>query len=88
MGLLGKKSLNPDEGLWITPCYGIHTWFMRFPLDCVFVDRDCKVIETKSDVKPWRIVMPVKGAHSVFEFSAGWLAAHPVQKGDQLNVLR
>ncbi len=85
-GLLGTASLPDDKALWITSCSSIHTFFMNYPIDVVFVDRALKVRRTFANVKPWRMTLPVLGASSVFEFSAGAIARHRIEVGDQLHV--
>lgn len=54
-GLLGRKSLPLGEGLWIKRCNSIHTLFMRFAIDAVFVDDNLKVVSIYRNLKPWRI---------------------------------
>lgn len=69
-GLLGRQSLAPDEGLLLKPAGSVHTAFMRFPIDVVFLDRDLKVLRVAADVPPWRIVAQ-RGAKAVLELPAG-----------------
>ena len=76
--------MAPDEGLWIVPCAMIHTLFMRFPIDAVFLDRELKALRVVSGIKPWRLSPWVPGAHSVLEL-AGGCAAPAVQEGDLLE---
>ncbi len=71
VGLMGEKSLAPGTGLLIAPCNSIHTFFMRFDIDVVFMDRGGKVVAVKRNIKPWRMTLPVFGAHSVLEMPAG-----------------
>ncbi|MGE0761960.1 MAG: DUF192 domain-containing protein [Bdellovibrionales bacterium] len=85
-GLLGRDSLATDSTLWIEPCNSIHTCFMRFPIDAVFVDRNLVVRKVVRGLKPWRLVPPVFGAVSVFEFAAGVATPDKVAEGDQLHV--
>ena len=54
-GLLGRDSVPDDYAMIIAPCGGVHTFFMRFPIDVVFVSRDGTVVKTCRAVKPWRI---------------------------------
>ena len=91
IGLMGKKTMNPNSTLWIQgsrfiPCNSIHTCFMRFAIDVVFVDRNLKVRAVFKDLSPWRMTRVVVGAQSVFEFAAGTLARSPIEVGDQLHV--
>jgi uncharacterized protein len=90
-GLLGRSGLPAGHTLWIqgtkwVACNSIHTFFMRFTIDAVFVDRDLKVKKIYRDLKPWRMTWPVAGANSVFEFSAGSLKDQSIEVGDQLYV--
>lgn len=84
-GLLGRRSLTPGEALWIKRCNSIHTFFMRFPIDAVFVDSSLKVIHVYRALPPWRITRPHLRASSVMEFSAGTISKD-LKPGDQLYV--
>jgi len=90
-GLLGRRSLPAGQALWIrgsdlVACNSIHTFFMLFAIDAVFVDRDLIVKKIYRDLRPWRVTLPAFGAHSVFELAAGTLQHRPVDVGDQLHV--
>lgn len=85
-GLLGRSELSADTGLWIHRCNSIHTWFMRFPIDCVFVDRELRVVSVKESVGPWRFVWPQWGARSVVEVKAGVAGTWKLRKGEKLDV--
>lgn len=89
-GLLGQKSLSPKEGLWISPgilpCNSIHTFFMKFSIDCVFLDKSFKVQKIFSSVRPGLIIPPVKNANSVVELAEGIALQLNIQVGDQLHV--
>lgn len=87
VGLLGRKGLNAEQGLWILWGNSIHTCFMRFTIDCVFMDRNLKVKALKKNVKPWRFVAPVWGATSVIEMSEGMIEQLEIELGEQLNVV-
>ena len=82
-GLLGRASLPPDTGMLIRPCRSIHMWFMRFPIDVAFIDRDLCVLKRVSHVQPWRIVLAPPGTCCVLETAAGVLA--PLKIGDRLT---
>jgi uncharacterized protein len=69
-GLLGRERLGPGEGLWIVPCESVHTFFMRFAIDLVYLDRKNKVRKVRSAVGPWRLSACLS-AHSVLELPAG-----------------
>lgn len=53
-GLIGRRGLKPGTGLLITRCNCIHTFFMKFPIDAVFLDREGKVVKTVRGIPPWR----------------------------------
>ena len=82
-GLLGRSSLDPDEGMLFRPAGSIHMFFMRFPIDAVFCDRDLKVLDVRRDLQPWRTAAK-KGAKVVIELAAG--AAAGIEPGDRLVV--
>lgn len=86
VGLLKYKSLDRSSSLWLLPCNNIHTFFMRFPIDAVFVDRKLVVQAVYEDLKPGRVIWHVWKAHSAFEMNSGVAKAMNVQKGDQLHV--
>lgn len=84
-GLLGRSSMDADEGLWIVPCPMIHTFFMRFPIDVVFLDKALKVRRVITDLKPWRLSPWVWTAHSVLELPGGALKGR-AKVGDVLEI--
>jgi uncharacterized membrane protein (UPF0127 family) len=85
-GLLGRKSLPPDQAMWLKPCNNIHTFFMRFPIDVVFTDKNLVVRKVHRNVGPWKLRAAFWHGESTFEFAAGFLDRHPIQEGDQLHV--
>lgn len=86
MGLMFKPKLGENRGLWFHRCNSIHTCFMRFAIDVIYVDKNLKVKRTYENLKPWRMTRFVSGADSVFELAAGTLKKHEVKIGDQLYV--
>ena len=85
-GLLGRDGLDEGAALMLIPCFTIHTAFMRFAIDVVFVDRDGCVVRTISRLEPWRMAVAWR-AHSVVELPAGRLESCPVDVGDRLYVV-
>jgi uncharacterized protein len=83
-GLLGRKELAESEGLLIRPASSVHTLFMRFPIDVVFLDRDLSVLRVVPAVPPWRAVWRT-GAAAVLEIGAGECTARGVGVGDRLD---
>jgi uncharacterized membrane protein (UPF0127 family) len=55
----------------LMPCGSIHTFWMRFAIDVVMLDRNCRVLAVRQRVRPWRIVTAVRGTHSILELPAG-----------------
>ena len=85
-GLLGRDELPPGHGLLLRPANAVHTFFMRFPIDIVFLDRDLRVLRVAAHVKPWRAAAR-RGAHAVLELPAGECERRGAHVGDQLRVL-
>ena len=88
VGLLGRNHLEPGEGLWITPCHGVHTWFMRFSIDVIAMDADGVIVDAVSMLKPWRVRLPRPGAVSVLELPAGTLLNAPTKIGRRIEIQR
>ncbi|MCU1330045.1 MAG: hypothetical protein JWN34_5415 [Bryobacterales bacterium] len=85
-GLLKHTSLAPEHGLWIRPCEAIHTFFMKFAIDLVYIDKKLKVKKVREAVGPWR-VSGCLSAHSVIELPVGVIAATRTVAGDQLTAV-
>lgn len=85
-GLLGTSGLDEGSGIWIHRCNSIHTFFMKYAIDCVFVDSQLQIKALVKDVQPGRMVYPVKGAKSVFEMKSGNIDKLGLRLGDQLHV--
>lgn len=85
-GLLGKKGLEPGTGLLITPCGSIHSMWMRFRFDAVFISREGEVVHLIEAMPPWRASKMIWQAKSVLELPAGVIAATGTQVGDQLKL--
>ncbi|MFH2203740.1 MAG: DUF192 domain-containing protein [Elusimicrobiota bacterium] len=83
-GLLGKSRMDPEEGLWIDPCPMIHTFFMRFSIDVLFLDKGLRVRRVMENLRPWRLSPWVFTAQSVLELPGGKLRGSVV-KGDVLE---
>jgi uncharacterized protein len=84
-GLLGRRDLGSDEGVLLRPAGSVHTFFMRFPIDVVFLDRDGRVLRIAEAVRPWRSVA-ARGARSVLELRAAECARRGVTAGDVLEL--
>ena len=84
-GLLGRRELPPGEGMLIKPAPSIHTFFMRFPIDAVFLSRTGEVLKVSSNVEPWR-ARSCRRAHSVLELAAGEAERRDIARGQRLRL--
>jgi len=84
-GLLGRDGLEQGEGLLLRPASSIHTFFMRFPIDVVFLDRALVVVGIADGVDPWRAASQ-RGAKAVIELPAGESSRRGLTVGDQLTL--
>jgi uncharacterized protein len=85
-GLMFRASLEEGSGLIIDPCGSIHSMWMRFPIDVLYVARDGKVIRADAEMKPWRIgPLFVRGKY-VIELPTGTIARSKTEAGDQLSI--
>jgi uncharacterized membrane protein (UPF0127 family) len=83
IGLLGRKGLEPGAGLLLTRTSSIHTFFMRFSIDVVFLDRDLRVRSVAQQVAPFRVVWR-RGSRSVLELASGESGRVAIAEGSQL----
>lgn len=86
-GLLGRKIFPPGEVIILDPCNSIHTFFMRFPIDVLFVDKNYKVLKILHNLNPNRISHIYWLANKVIELPAGKLDLTNTQLQDQLQLL-
>ncbi len=84
-GLLGKEALSPNEALVLSPCNSIHTFFMRFPIDAIFMSSKGKVLHLYSDLKPNRLTVLHLRAKEVIELPAGTIKQWNIHVGDILK---
>ena len=85
-GLIGHSPLSSNESLWILQCNCIHTFFMSFPIDIIFINKKFQVLKVINHIVPHRISPIVWKADSIFE-SQSQTISKKVSKGDQLNVV-
>jgi uncharacterized membrane protein (UPF0127 family) len=82
-GLLGRDGLEPGTGMLIDRAPSVHMFFMRFPIDVVFLDRDRNVVGVRHRLRPWQVA-GARRAVAALELPAGRAAAAGVEKGDRL----
>ncbi len=85
-GLLGKKKLPPGEGIWLKPCRQVHTMFMSFPIDVIFLDEKGRVIGLVENMKPWKISRYFSESVGALELAAGRAAECRVREGEILEL--
>ena len=85
VGLLKHTRLEPGSGLWIVPCESVHTFFMKFPIDLVYLDKKRKVKKVRHAVPAWRLSACLT-AHSILELPAGTVEKSGTQAGDELLI--
>ena len=84
-GLLGRSGLEPGGGMLIDAAPSVHMFFMRFPIDVVFLDRDWKVVRVVHRLRPWRVA-GARRAVAALELPAGAAAAAGIEEGDVLSL--
>jgi len=88
VGLLGRRSLKPDSGVWIVPANAVHTIGMMFSFDLVLIDKNFRVVGLRELVHPFTITRPNFRAESVLELPAHSIFRSRTQIGDQLVIDR
>jgi len=86
IGLLGHHSLGDGEALILPRCNSVHTWFMRFHIDVLFLDGHWRVVELLPDMGPWRVSPVVWHAYAVVELASGAARRAGVSIGQQLGI--
>lgn len=88
VGLLGRPALGEQRAMYISPCNSIHTFFMRFPIDLIFLNSEMVVTRFVRAVKPWRMVLGGAGAANVIEIESGWFSPDAIAVGDKVCLKR
>lgn len=86
-GLIGRTGLKNDEALIIQPCNSVHTCFMSFPIDVIFLNSEFCILRAMENMKPYRFSPIVAGSRMVVELPAGRLAVTLTGVGDQLKLV-
>lgn len=87
VGLIGRPGLTAGEALILEPCQSVHMFFMRFPLDIVYLDRDGAVLRSVPDLAPGLVGPYVPGAQTVIELPAGTIENTGTKTGDRIVLL-
>jgi len=86
VGLLNRKSLEPGEALLIKPCNSIHTFFMRFPIDVAFLNKEGKVVGIVKNIGAWRLASCIFKGYMTLEMPKGCIDAHGIKTGDFIKL--
>ena len=92
LGLMGRRSLPTGHGLWLPGSNGIHMFFMRMPIDAVFLSRSStdgtrRVVSIRPGLRPWTGLVPfVRGADGVLELATGTVVRSATQRGDAIRI--
>lgn len=87
-GLIGKKEFKDGEGLYLTPCSSVHSFWMRFPIDVVYLDKESKVIYIIENMKPCQMGKVIKRAASVLELPTNTIKNSGTSINDKLLIER
>ncbi|GAC1340231.1 MAG: DUF192 domain-containing protein [Myxococcales bacterium] len=85
-GLLGRRALAEGEALLLAPCSSVHTFFMGFPIDVLFLDREGRAVGAIGSLKPWRATRIYGAAACAVELPAGALARSRTREGDAFEL--
>jgi uncharacterized protein len=88
VGLLNRSSLDGDEGLLFVPGGSIHTLWMRFPIDVIFLDEQWTILRVATSVRPWRFLRAPRGTRFVLELAAGAARVAALDNGVMLQRCR
>ena len=86
-GLLGRECLADGQGLLFKSCSSLHTFFMQFPIDIVYMDKDGKVLKSARAVKPFKFVMAPLRAYYALELPVGAINQSATRVGDSLRFI-
>lgn len=85
-GLLGTPTLQASQALWIVPCSSVHTFFMGYSIDCVFLSRELRVVKLVEHVQPFRFASCLWQAESVLEMASGSIDRLKIAPGEVMYV--
>jgi len=83
-GLMFLKKPIQEEALLLHPCNSIHMFFMRFPIDALFLDQQHKIVKVYQILQPWTFVSPVESACSTLELPAGTVEKYGIHVGQRV----
>lgn len=83
-GLMFTRSLPAGAGLWLRPCQSVHSFWMFYSIDVIFLDRNLRIVKLVANLRPFRLTAPHFSAHSVLELAPGTIERQGLKVGDQL----
>lgn len=86
-GLIGRPGLNQGEAFILLPCNSIHTCFMSFPIDVLFVDKAAVVLQSLENMRPFKLSPIIHHSYMVVELPAGRIAATCTGTGHRLQLM-
>jgi uncharacterized membrane protein (UPF0127 family) len=87
-GLMFRRSLAAAEAIWLRPCNGVHTFWMLFAIDVIFLDQQLRIVKLIENMRPFRVTAPHLAARSVIEMPAHTISRSSLKVGDQLEIVR
>jgi len=87
-GLMFRRRLAEAEALWLRPCNGVHTFWMLFSIDVIFLDQQLRIVKLVENMRPFRVTSPKFVASSVVEMPARTISRASLKVGDQLEIVR
>lgn len=85
-GLLGKKEFGKGQAIVLEPCNSIHTFFMRFPIDVLFLDKENKILKAVPSLEPFKLTRVYFSAARTVELSCGTIKSFSIKEGDSLLI--
>jgi uncharacterized protein len=85
-GLMFQLRPIRDEGIFLIPCNSIHMFFMFFPIDVIFLNKDNQIVYLKENVRPWTFIPPIKQAKSALELPIGTIQKYQIAVGDCIKL--
>ena len=85
-GLMFRDQLSPGCGLYLHPCNSIHTFFMKFPIDVLYIDKDWRIVGIEEHLEPGRIGKKFPSAVSVIELESGSVQLNSIHRGQVLKL--
>jgi hypothetical protein len=86
-GLMFRRRLGEAEAIWLRPCNGVHTFWMLFAIDVIFLDQQLRIVKLVENMRPFRVTSPRLAARSVVELPARTISRASLKVGDQLEIV-